>query len=395
MSRLTRHTLPSGDTVRSPADEHDHSYADHSHKKGGTMTRFRRATSGQQHDQFRFLSRGGFTLIELLVVIAVVAILIGLLMPAVNRTRVRASLIREQDHLRQIGLACHNFHDTHGSLPSLGSRIFDFGGELIQQSATNVVGGGESAAVSQQQSGPCTYLPGPGEGNGPKSDWGPFYQILPYLEQQPLYDNGRGDCYAADKARATGVEIFQSPLSSAGAKFRNNAFGSEAGQLFGATAFAFNAGAADVTAIGTSTQPKNGALGPPLAPTNLQRFPDGTSSTILAGTKYVDTQQANGEAQPGNEFGWWLGQSPDTIRWIELLVTPGAEATNYLPDSRRYLSVVSPPRALPFGGGHPYGGTFLFADGHVKQIPYVGVDPVMLRAVATRAGGETIDSEDF
>src|ERR1700733_7853871 len=105
--------------------------------------------------------RSGFTLIELLVVIAIIAILIGLLVPAVQKVREAAARAQCQNNLKQIGLASLNYESTYKNLPP--------GGNLSPQSV-NVNPGAVSAPP---WAGPYT---------------GCLAYLLPYIEQQNVYN---------------------------------------------------------------------------------------------------------------------------------------------------------------------------------------------------------------
>jgi prepilin-type N-terminal cleavage/methylation domain-containing protein len=107
----------------------------------------------------------GFTLIELLVVIAIIAILIGLLLPAVQKVREAAARSQSQNNLKQMTLACHNCNDTYSKLPMID-------GYFPSTGAT-----GTAAPPAQHGT--------------------EFYYLLPFMEQQNVYNdpsvNGSGN----------------------------------------------------------------------------------------------------------------------------------------------------------------------------------------------------------
>ena len=102
--------------------------------------------------------RRGFTLIELLVVIAIIAILIALLLPAVQQAREAARRTQCRNNLHQIGLALHNYHDTHSIFPTGTISYWDSAGRF----------GCSNNAVK-----------------GPKTSWSTL--ILPFMDEASLY----------------------------------------------------------------------------------------------------------------------------------------------------------------------------------------------------------------
>src|SRR5437763_1964711 len=130
--------------------------------------------------------RPAFTLIELLVVIAIIAILIGLLLPAVQKVREAAARLQCSNNLKQISLAAHTYHDANKCLPP--------GGLVSPNSGNAGTGYGPGSYFDKTAQGPFT---------------GTLAFLLPYVEQGNVYNAILNGPKQANAAQATANELFK------------------------------------------------------------------------------------------------------------------------------------------------------------------------------------------
>ncbi len=307
--------------------------------------------------------RCAFTLIELLVVIAIIAVLIGLLLPAVQKVREAASRMKCQNNLKQIGLGLHNYHDANQFLPP--SYI----------------------ATVPYSDGATDTTPG----------WGWATSILPYIEQGNLYQQlNLKQPVQNSPAIQTVVKIYLCPsdLAPPTAFTVPDAFGNPVVQAapasYAACVGGDESGTSDPTGLGIFYRNSR---------TRLTDVTDGTSSTIMVG-----------ERSWGNANGVWAGaiNTGVTLRGKQN-PCPGGGAGSYPASTLVQIHTHLNNTNTDTDGGlddpssqHTGGSNFVFADGSVRFIRSVSSDlpgggftsdGVIFQAMGTRAGGEVIPSD--
>jgi prepilin-type N-terminal cleavage/methylation domain-containing protein/prepilin-type processing-associated H-X9-DG protein len=330
--------------------------------------------------------RSGFTLIELLVVIAIIAILIGLLVPAVQKVRDAAARAQCQNNLKQIALACHGYHDAYKKLPYGAYRPM-------------------GAGAADGSAGPYP---------DPYQFWSWLAMIMPYVEQAPLYKLAdtwartgggwqtlTGDRYwwpwgnltdtappGPNPALKVPIPVYTCPSDD-----RPLVATTSDPLTVAFTSYLGNAGSGNLARNGVFTESLRiklryglGGTGSPLQ-VKLQGITDGTSNTILAG-----------ERPPSQdlEFGWWFaGAGFDASGVGDVMME--ARATNYATALGCPTSLVGFQPGLisnncdqvHYWSLHTAGGNFAMADGSVRFLTYDANN--ILIQLSTRNGGEVFN----
>jgi prepilin-type N-terminal cleavage/methylation domain-containing protein/prepilin-type processing-associated H-X9-DG protein len=299
------------------------------------MKRLRSSVSGR---------RPGFTLIELLVVIAIIAVLLGLLLPAVQKVREAASRMVCQNNLKQIGLAFHNHHDQY--------RYFPTGGWDWTTPPTYVNG---SPAVGQQQ----------------QAGWA--FQILPFLEADNIWKGGQAADDAGRVLVAVGspVNVFFCPARRPPQVLTF----SLSGYLGGATVphAMCDYAASNLSKTGVVLR---------YVPSRIADVSDGTSHTLLVGEKRLNVGRL-GQRQNDDDIGYTAGWDNDTLRDTESRPKPDYVSSNKEDDGDNR-----------FGSSHPGRFNAVFADGSVRPITY-SVDPIVFGYLGNKADGQVISDSEF
>ena len=309
-----------------------------------------------------------FTLIELLVVIAIIAILIGLLLPAVQKVREAAARMSCSNNLKQIALASHSYHDAVGALPpGVNVPIGSLSGMLFP---SNIL----------YTSGKVGQPPYPGQ----FGSW--LMYILPYIEQDNLQKNLNftvrefGNCNGPNSVGAQVVKIFICPSDPLPNMVSTYTTGGVT-YYFGMNSYLGNGGTRSWFPDFNYSVDGIFHLN---SRTTISGIADGTSNTFLAGERYhKDPAYTNIETLGG--WAWSNYQA------VQDCIGSTRVPVNYLcpVGSNPNSFLVTDPRVCAFGSGHASGANFAFCDGSVRFLTLANTgDLPTLQALSTRAGGE-------
>jgi prepilin-type N-terminal cleavage/methylation domain-containing protein/prepilin-type processing-associated H-X9-DG protein len=338
------------------------------------------------------MRRRGFTLIELLVVIAIIAVLAGLLLPAVQKVREAANRSKCQNNLRQIALATHMYHDNEGKLPP-----------GFQKS----IGG---SPPNQDKGGAYPVIGDPA--NGGNMRFSIFTLLLPYLERDDLYkrwsftnaDNNMGLAKnGANAAQIVRTYICPSDVALGRDPLEHGEESRTPPRTWAYGSYVSNNG---TVCWPRKSQSLDGVFYQN-SRTTLADITDGTSNTFFFGERsHVDKvwddiglAAAVGETPlyyiDGN--GWWMFGNP-----LDCSFATEAPFNFRIPEAAPpndwwHRAAAGDPladlqenyRDEAAGSDHPAGANFVMADGSVRFVSN-GIGQVIYQALATRAGGEAI-----
>ena len=295
----------------------------------------------------------GFTLIELLVVIAIIALLIGLLLPAVQKVRAAASRTQCVNNLKQVGLALQNFHDTEKAFPSGYTSKFDAAGNDV----------------------------GPG--------WGWAAYILPFMEQQAIHGAvqfGQNiEAPANATVRVQHIQAYTCPADTMGLTWTVRKY-----DLSGnAVSTLCDAASANFVGVFGTTEPGVDGDGVFYRNSNVRiaDVMDGTSSTIMVGERSFRLGQST---WVGSVTGATLYPQPPSTA-PPILNNGSGMALGHTGDGNGPGAASS--YVNQFSSQHPGGANFTFADGHVALLR-TSMNYTVYKALSTRRGGEVV-GEDF